>query len=153
MEENVKEGLKLRGLWDKKYDNDEKARKEFYHSQGLRLKGSQILVSGILDLSYATNKTKLGIIYTSETLNSGTGRLENFVNLNQELGDYKIELDINHKLKTDIYQRLGRLKGDIKLKKKIGNFELVGKLHTYLGTILISDREQRYGGEIELNYA
>ncbi|WP_244889887.1 hypothetical protein [Streptobacillus notomytis] len=153
MEDSIKEGLKLRGLWDSKYDEDERARKDFYHSQGLRLKGSQILVSGVVDLNYNTTISKIGTIYTSETLNSGTGRLENFLNLNQKIGkSSSLELNLNHKLKTDIYKRLGRLKGDIKLSTKLGNLEIIGKGHTYLGTILISDRNQIFGGEFGLIY-
>lgn len=58
MEESIKDGLKLRGLWDRRYEEDDEARKEFYHSQGLRLKDEQILASGLIDLTYDNTKYK-----------------------------------------------------------------------------------------------
>ncbi|CAM3096179.1 hypothetical protein [Streptobacillus ratti] len=152
MEDSIKEGLKLRGLWDKKYEDDEKARRELYHSQGLRLKGNQILASGVLDLDYDTTKSKIGIIYTTDSFNSGMGRLESFVNLKQKFGRHELEVNLNHKAKNTILDKLGRLKGDVKLSSKYGNLEIIGKGHAYLGTILISDKHHAYGGEFGLVY-
>ncbi len=174
MEDSIKEGLKLKGLWDKKYEEDETLRKEFYHSQGLRLKGNPILVSGgVLDLTYGNTKSKIGAIYTIESfsglsrilqappssnikqaisLNSIIGRIETFVNVNQKLDNLGIDLNLNYKLKPDISKRLGRLKGDVTLTRKIGDIELSGKAHAYLGTILISDKKREFGGEIRLGY-
>ncbi|WP_244889894.1 hypothetical protein [Streptobacillus notomytis] len=174
MEDSIKEGLKLKGLWDKKYEEDETLRKEFYHSQGLRLKGNPILLSGgVLDLTYGNTKSKIGAIYTIESFNglsgilqalpssnikkvipsnSLIGRIETFVNVNQKLDNLGIDLNLNYKLKPDISKRLGRLKGDVTLTRKIGDIELSGKVHAYLGTILISDKKREFGGEIRLGY-
>ncbi|WP_064609175.1 hypothetical protein [Streptobacillus moniliformis] len=174
MEDSIKEGLKLKGLWDKKYEEDETLRKEFYHSQGLRLKGNPILASGgVLDLTYGNTKSKIGAIYTIESFselsrilqalpssnikqiklyNSLIGRIETFVNVNQKLNNLGIDLNLNYKLKPDISKRLGRLKGDVTLTRKIGDIELSGKAHAYLGTILISDKKREFGGEIRLGY-
>ncbi|ACZ00764.1 Uncharacterised protein [Streptobacillus moniliformis] len=174
MEDSIKEGLKLKGLWDKKYEEDETLRKEFYHSQGLRLKGNPILASGgVLDLTYGNTKSKIGAIYTIESFselsrilqalpssnikqiklyNSLIGRIETFVNVNQKLNNLGIDLNLNYKLKPDISKRLGRLKGDVTLTRKIGDIELSGKVHAYLGTILISDKKREFGGEIRLGY-
>lgn len=63
-----------------------------------------------------------------------------------------IDLNLNYKLKPDISKRLGRLKGDVTLTRKIGDIELSGKVHAYLGTILISDKKREFGGEIRLGY-
>ncbi len=154
MEENIKEGLKLRGLWDKKYDDDEKARKEFYHSQGLRLKNDEVLASGVLDLNYEKTKAKLGLIYSSETLVAGKGRIESFLELDQKISKLNIGINLNHKLKTDfeIVDRLGRLKGDVTLSSKLGNFEIMGKAYTNIGSIIRSYKNRTAGGENSLSY-
>ncbi|WP_064616773.1 hypothetical protein [Streptobacillus moniliformis] len=153
MEESIKEGLKLRGLWDRRYEEDDEARKEFYHSQGLRLKDEQILASGLIDLTYDNTKSKIGLIYTTKDLDNLTGRVEGFANVRQSVKDIlDIYVNVNYKLKPDISKRLGRLKGDITLSKKIGNVDLKGKAYGYLGTVLISDRDRKVGIEGTLLY-
>ncbi|WP_064614732.1 hypothetical protein [Streptobacillus moniliformis] len=153
MEESIKEGLKLRGLWDRRYEEDDEARKEFYHSQGLRLKDEQILASGLIDLTYDNTKSKIGLIYTTKDLDNLTGRVEGFVNVRQSVKNIlDIYVNVNYKLKPDISKRLGRLKGDITLSKKIGNVDLKGKAYGYLGTVLISDRDRKVGIEGTLLY-
>ncbi|WP_083573777.1 hypothetical protein [Streptobacillus notomytis] len=154
MEENVKEGLKLRGLWDKKYDNDEKARKEFYHSQGLRLKDDEVFAAVILDLNYEFTKSKLGIIYSTEDLYAGKARIESFVELNQKIGKLNVGVNLNHKLKSDfeLVDRLGRLKADLILSSKLGNLELKGKVYTNIGSLIRSYKNRMVGGEASLYY-
>ncbi len=154
MEANVKEGLKLRGLWDKKYEEDEMARKEFYHSQGLRFKNDEVLISGVLDLDYETTKSKIGIIYSAEELVYEKSRFEGFLNLNQRLGNFNINGNFNYKLKDihEVLDRMGRVKGDVSLSGKVGNLEIIGKTYVHIGSIIRSDKDRTFGGEGSLVY-
>ncbi|WP_065107436.1 hypothetical protein [Streptobacillus moniliformis] len=135
-ENSIKELLKSRGEWDKKFDKDKDALKEYYHSQGLRFKDEESLFSGIVNYDHSKFKLHSGIIYTAGYLKNNTFRLESFVNIKGKKNNHELEGDINYKLKKDTYAKGGRLKLGLNTTSKLGKVELSNKGKIYLGTLI-----------------
>ncbi|WP_064580546.1 hypothetical protein [Streptobacillus moniliformis] len=151
-ENSIKELLKSRGEWDKKFDKDKDALKEYYHSQGLRFKDEESLFSGIVNYDHSKFKLHSGIIYTAGYLKDNTFRLESFVNIKGKKNNHELEGDINYKLKKDTYAKGGRLKLGLNTTSKIGKVELSNKGKIYLGTLIPNKRNYSITLGSELKY-
>ncbi|WP_064610242.1 hypothetical protein [Streptobacillus moniliformis] len=151
-ENSIKELLKSRGEWDKKFDKDKDALKEYYHSQGLRFKDEESLFSGIVNYDHSKFKLHSGIIYTAGYLKNNTFRLESFVNIKGKKNNHELEGDINYKLKKDTYAKGGRLKLGLNTTSKLGKVELSNKGKIYLGTLIPNKRNYSITLGSELKY-
>ncbi|WP_064615649.1 hypothetical protein [Streptobacillus moniliformis] len=151
-ENSIKELLKSRGEWDKKFDKDKDALKEYYHSQGLRFKDEESLFSGIVNYDHSKFKLHSGIIYTAGYLKDNTFRLESFVNIKGKKNNHELEGDINYKLKKDTYAKGGRLKLGLNTTSKLGKVELSNKGKIYLGTLIPNKRNYSITLGSELKY-
>ncbi|WP_415669322.1 hypothetical protein [Streptobacillus ratti] len=151
-ENSIKHLLKSRGEWDKKFEYDEEALKDYYHSQGLRFKGEETLFSGIVNYNHKLFKLHTGSIYTAGYLQKGDFRVESFVNVKTKKDNHEIDVDLNHKLKKDTYKNYGRLKLELKTTSTLDKLEIRNKGKIYLGTIVPGGKDYSISIENEAKY-